>query len=49
MLYPIEDQQLKVKKHELKISHNPEVEIFTDFFGKQGGRIFRDKNHIQNF
>jgi len=37
ILYPIDDQQQIVKKHELKITNNPEVEIFTDYFGNQIG------------
>ncbi len=37
MLYPIEDARLEVKKHEVKISHNPAIEVFTDFFGNQVG------------
>lgn len=37
MLYPIEDARLEVKKHEVRISHNPDVEVFLDFFGNQVG------------
>lgn len=37
MLYPIIDTQLEVKKHHLVISHQPVVEIFTDYFGNHVG------------
>ncbi len=37
MLYPVIDHRLEVKKHEIKISHDPEVEIFTDYFGNTVG------------
>jgi transglutaminase-like putative cysteine protease len=37
MLYPIEDARLELKKHEVKISHNPDVKVFPDFFGNQVG------------
>lgn len=47
MLYPIEDAHLKVKKHEIKISHNPEIEIFTDFFGNKVGVFSVIKPHTE--
>jgi transglutaminase-like putative cysteine protease len=37
MLYPIVDTHLEVRKHEIKISHNPVVETFVDYFGNQTG------------
>ena len=37
MLYPLNDSQQTVKKHELKITHNPAVEMFSDYFGNQIG------------
>ncbi len=37
MLYPITDEHLEVKLHNLKISHNPDVEVYTDFFGNKVG------------
>jgi len=37
MVYPLADDRLEVKKHELVISHGPEVEVFTDYFGNQVG------------
>ncbi len=33
MLYPIIDDHLEVKKHEIKVSANAEIEVFTDYFG----------------
>lgn len=35
MLYPIIDDRLEVKKHEIKVSNNPEIEVFTDYFGNR--------------
>lgn len=37
MLYPVIDDRLEVKKHEIKISHNPEIEVFSDYFGNKVG------------
>ena len=47
MLYPIEDTHLNVKRHEIKISHNPDVEVFTDFFGNQVGVFSVIKPHTE--
>src|SRR5215210_1287130 len=37
MLYPIIDDRLEVKKHEIKVSNDPEIEVFTDYFGNKVG------------
>jgi len=37
MLYPLEDQQQEVKKHEIRITNNPALETFTDYFGNKVG------------
>ena len=37
MLYPINDSLQIVKSHELKISNDPAIEIFTDFFENKIG------------
>jgi transglutaminase-like putative cysteine protease len=37
MLYPVIDDRLEVKKHEIKISHHPEIEVFSDYFGNKVG------------
>lgn len=37
MLYPLQDNLQDVKKHDLVISHNPEVEVFTDYYGNMIG------------
>lgn len=37
MLYPIIDNHLEVRKHDLKISHNPVIEVFVDYFGNRTG------------
>ena len=47
MLFPIDDQQQNVKKHELLISHSPQVEIFTDYFGNKVGIFSVIKPHAE--
>lgn len=37
MLFPLDDEQQEVKKHEMLITHQPSVEIFTDYFGNKVG------------
>ena len=37
MLYPIQDAQQVLKKHELHISHHPDLEEFVDYFGNRVG------------
>ena len=37
MLYPIQDAQQVLKKHELHISHKPDLEEFVDYFGNRVG------------
>ncbi len=37
MLYPIIDSHLEVRKHEIKVSGNPVIEVFVDYFGNQTG------------
>ena len=37
MLFPLDDEQQEVKKHQLVITHQPEVEVFTDYFGNKVG------------
>ena len=37
MLFPLNDAQQEVKKHDIVITHQPLVEIFTDYFGNQVG------------
>lgn len=45
MLYPIQDALQVLKKHELHISHKPELEEFVDYFGNRVG-IFSVINPI---
>lgn len=45
MLYPVIDSQLEVRKHEIKISNNPVVEIFVDYFGNYTGMFSIVKPH----
>ncbi len=37
MLYPINDEHQNVQSHELKITNNPPIETFTDYFGNKVG------------
>ena len=37
MLYPIQDAQQVLKKHQLHISHKPDLEEFVDYFGNRVG------------
>ena len=37
MLFPLEDAQLEIKKHDLIITQHPTVELFTDYFGNKVG------------
>ena len=34
MLFPLDDAQQEVKKHDLIITHQPSVELYTDYFGR---------------
>lgn len=47
MLYPVIDEHLEVKKHVIKISHDPDVEIFTDYFGNTVGVFSVIKPHTE--
>ncbi|MEP6927741.1 MAG: transglutaminase family protein [Ginsengibacter sp.] len=45
MLYPVIDALLEVRNHEIKISHNPVVETFIDYFGNHVGVFSVIKPH----
>lgn len=47
MLFPIDDAQQEVKKHDLIVTHQPSVEIFTDYFGNKVGIFSIIKPHSQ--
>ena len=47
MLFPLDDAQQEVKKHDLIITHQPSVEIFTDYFGNKVGIFSIIKPHRQ--
>lgn len=47
MLYPIIDNRLEVKKHEIKVSGDPEIEIFIDYFGNSVGAFSIVKSHTE--
>jgi transglutaminase-like putative cysteine protease len=45
MLFPLDDAQQEVKSHELIISNQPPVEVFTDYFGNKIGIFSVIKPH----
>ena len=45
MLYPIIDGHLEVRNHEIKISGDPNVETFVDYFGNHVGVFSTIKSH----
>jgi transglutaminase-like putative cysteine protease len=47
LLYPLDDAHQQVVLHELRISHNPVVETFTDFFGNTAGVFTILKPHTE--
>ena len=47
MLFPLDDAQQELKKHDLIITHQPSVEIFTDYFGNKVGMFSVIKPHRQ--
>jgi transglutaminase-like putative cysteine protease len=47
MLYPVIDALLEVRNHEIKISHNPVVETFVDYFGNHVGVFSVIKPHTE--
>jgi len=47
MLYPVIDGLLEVRNHEIKISHNPVVETFVDYFGNHIGVFSVIKPHTE--
>lgn len=47
ILFPLEDALQEVKKHELIITHNPPVEIFSDYFGNRVGLFSVIKPHTE--
>ena len=49
MLYPIIDSLLEIRNHEIKITHDPIVESFTDYFGNHVGVFSIIKPHTSLF
>ncbi len=47
MLFPLDDEKQKVKKHDLLITHQPSVEVFTDYFGNKIGIFSVIKAHTE--
>jgi len=47
MLYPVVDDRLELKKHEIKVSNNPEIEVFADYFGNNVGAFSIIKPHTE--
>lgn len=47
MLFPLDDKQQEVEKHELVITHQPSVEVFVDYFGNKAGVFSVIKRHTE--
>ncbi|MGQ0738621.1 MAG: transglutaminase family protein [Bacteroidota bacterium] len=47
MLFPLDDARQEVKKHDLLITHQPSVEVFTDYFGNKIGIFSVIKPHTE--
>lgn len=47
MLFPPDDAHQEVKKHELHITHQPSVEVFTDYFGNRVGLFSVIRPHTE--
>lgn len=47
MLFPFDDAQQEVKMHDLIITHQPSVEVFTDYFGNKVGIFSVIKPHTE--
>ncbi|SNR44664.1 MULTISPECIES: transglutaminase domain-containing protein [Hymenobacter] len=45
MIYPLEDERLEVKRHEVVVSSDPELAFFTDYFGNKIGVFTIIKPH----
>lgn len=45
LLFPLNDAYQEVKKHDLLITQNPSIEVFTDYFGNQVGIFSLIKPH----
>jgi transglutaminase-like putative cysteine protease len=46
-LYPIIDDRLEVKNHEILVSHDPEIEVFMDYYGNKVGAFSVVKPHTE--
>lgn len=47
MLFPVDDLLQEVKEHRLIITHNPSVEVYTDYFGNKNGIFSVVRPHTQ--
>jgi len=47
MLFPVDDEQQEIKEHQLLITHQPPVEVFTDYFGNRVGIFSVIKPHTR--
>lgn len=45
MLYPINDKQQEVKEQKLKITGDPSIDVFTDYYGNQVGTFTNPEAH----
>lgn len=47
MLYPIKDQQQEVVEHQLKITGDPSIDVYTDYYGNEVGTFTNPEFHKQ--
>jgi transglutaminase-like putative cysteine protease len=47
ILYPVDDAYQEVLKHELKVTGNPLVDIYTDYYGNQVGSFMYTPAHTE--
>lgn len=45
ILYPVKDEYQKVIKHDITISHHPDVEVFKDYYGNEVGIFTQTEPH----
>jgi transglutaminase-like putative cysteine protease len=45
MLYPIKDIQQEVLEHQLKITGDPLIDVFTDYYGNEVGTFTNKEFH----
>jgi transglutaminase-like putative cysteine protease len=47
MLYPIKDKQQEVVEHQLKVTGDPSIDVYTDYYGNEVGTFTNPEFHKQ--